>query len=274
MLTGTQIVISFGHWSRLPQHICENAENITVVVKYIARLRCSLKTLVVDFRLHDPTQAQNDFWTIDIDIDGTEFAVANIAHSVELSKALAKLEVKNQIKIAIDSNNEDNCKDLANLVNKIGHLKHWEPELIEGGADMDQIKDEDEVEEDDSVEEGPSSINDDGNGQLSDANVSGLDSDSPRDSEESPSDEAGIDDDIFGVNDDGNGQLSDPNVSGLDSDTPRNSQESPSDEAEVDDDIFDEESFESWVSDGTRYRWIWTLKPATAANENNQPPRC
>lgn len=84
-----------------------------MVVKYIARLRCSLKTLLVDFRLNDPTPAQIDFRMIDIDIDDTEFAVANIAYSLELSKALAKLEVKNQIKIAIDSNNEDDCKDLA-----------------------------------------------------------------------------------------------------------------------------------------------------------------
>ena len=73
--------------------------------------------------------------------------------------------------------------------------------------------------------------------------------------------------------DDGNGHLSDANVSGLDSDFPLDSQESPSDEADVDDDIFDEEAFESGFSNWTRYRWTWILKPATAANEKNQPPR-
>ena len=153
-----------------------------MVVKYIARLRCSLKTLLVDFNLYDPTIAQNDF-----SMDGIKSASTIIANSPNLSKALAKLKVKNQIKIAIDSDKEDDCTDFADFVNQVGHLKQWVPELIESGADVEggtEMEDDVDMEEDYGGQDEPSSINNDGTGQQSDANVSGLNSDSPWDSDE------------------------------------------------------------------------------------------
>ena len=125
---------------RLHNHVCQDAEEIMAVVRYIDNLRCSMKTLRLAFTFKE---APGSGWFLGddrfCDNDSAFSAARAIASSAVLIDAVSNLQVENKIQIIIESEDEDCLVLFQDFATQIGSEKQWATtfEQSERGSEVD-----------------------------------------------------------------------------------------------------------------------------------------